>query len=64
MTSIGDSAFENCLNLTEFYIPSTVVSIGRQIFAGCYKLDDLRVADDNAKYDSRDNNKSNSQKTK
>ena len=33
--SIGDKAFRNSLNLTEVYIPKTIVTIGSDAFAGC-----------------------------
>lgn len=38
VTSIGDSAFENCSNLTSVTIPEGVTSIGNDAFWGCNGL--------------------------
>jgi hypothetical protein len=43
VTSIGDSAFYNCLNLYQINIPSNVTSIGNGVFAGCWVLKDLTI---------------------
>ena len=36
--SIGDSAFEECVNLDKITVPPTVTSIGVSAFEGCYDL--------------------------
>ena len=38
VTSIGDSVFYYCTNLTSVTIPSSVTSIGSQAFAFCHNL--------------------------
>ena len=38
VTSIGDSAFYSCTELTSVTIPENVTSIGRQAFYNCYSL--------------------------
>jgi len=38
VTSIGDSAFEDCWNLTSVAIPSSVTSIGDNVFYAHYRL--------------------------
>ena len=38
VTSIGDSAFEECSNLTSITIPNSVTSIGDYAFFGCSNL--------------------------
>lgn len=38
VTSIGDSAFYECKNLTSIVIPSNVISIGDEAFNGCISL--------------------------
>lgn len=38
LTSIGNSAFSNCFNLTKIVIPQGVTSIGDCAFDGCYSL--------------------------
>ncbi len=40
ITSIGDYAFMDCINLTDIIIPDSVTNMGRAIF---YNLDDLTV---------------------
>ncbi len=35
VTEIGNSAFENCINLTEINIPDSVTKIGNDAFYGC-----------------------------
>ena len=41
VTSIGDSAFENCENLSSIKIPNGIASIGAYAFDGCYSLTDV-----------------------
>ena len=43
VTGIGESAFEDCQNLTSVTIPSTVTSIGRAAFAMCTSLRVFRI---------------------
>ena len=38
VTSIEDSAFENCVSLTSISLPNTITSIGISAFAGCTNL--------------------------
>jgi hypothetical protein len=38
VTSIGDSAFSNCTNLTSVSIPKSVTSIGDDAFHNCHRL--------------------------
>lgn len=38
VTSIGNSAFENCDNLTSIEIPGSVTNIGQDVFDGCIAL--------------------------
>ena len=46
VTSIGDSAFESCDNLTGVSIPESVTSIGDSAFYGCYSLTGVNIPDD------------------
>ena len=43
VTSIGESAFQNCLELTSIDIPNTVVSIGDAAFWGCSNMVSLTI---------------------
>ena len=43
--SIGDSAFENCSDLTSIYIPDGVTSIGDRAFYGCEDLSSIHIPD-------------------
>lgn len=43
VTSIGASAFANCLNLTEVIIPETVITIGGSAFSGCVQLSKINL---------------------
>jgi len=43
ITSIENSAFEGCTNLSYVYIPSSVVSIGMNAFYGCHSLYSLNL---------------------
>jgi hypothetical protein len=45
VTSIGDGAFAECINLTSVHIPDGVVSIGAAAFSDCYDLSELRLPD-------------------
>jgi hypothetical protein len=42
-TSIGASAFSNCVNLTSIEIPSNISSIGNSAFSGCTNLTSLTL---------------------
>ena len=50
MTSIGESAFEDCSSLTSINIPSSVTSIEWSAFNGCSALTALTVDANNPKY--------------
>ena len=43
MTSIGDSAFEDCTSLTSITIPNGVTSIGDSAFEGCTSLKSITI---------------------
>lgn len=43
ITSIGDSAFLHCTNLTKVTIPDSVTSIGNHAFGGCINLSEITI---------------------
>ena len=43
ITTVGDSAFSNCLNLTEVHLPSTVTRLGGGAFDNCPLLQSINV---------------------
>ncbi len=45
VTSIGNSAFEECRNLTSVVIPKNVKSIGNSAFSNCYALASVTLPD-------------------
>ena len=45
ITSVGDSAFDGCLNLTTITIPDSVTSIGNSAFYCCYSLTNVTIGD-------------------
>jgi len=45
VTSIGESAFANCTNLTDVVIPASVTSIGEKAFYGCNSLASIEIPD-------------------
>ena len=55
VTSIGDSAFGWCSELTELVLPNSVTSIVESAFAYCSGLEKITVESGNSRYDSRDN---------
>ena len=55
ISNIGGSAFMNCTGLTSINIPDAITSIEPETFSGCYGLTSIVVAQDNPKYDSRNN---------
>lgn len=54
VTSIGQSAFNDCTELTSVIIPASVITIEIGAFSGCTKLTNLVVDPKNKTYDSRD----------
>jgi len=46
LASIGDSAFSGCTELTSITIPSSVISIGEEVFAGCSTLTSVTFDED------------------
>lgn len=47
-------AFRNC-NITSVTIPNSVIYIDKNTFLGCNDISSIKVGNDNARYDSRDN---------
>lgn len=45
LTTIGNSAFANCISLEEFEIPSTVTTMGNGIFNACKALETVSLPD-------------------
>ena len=45
VTSIGDNAFQNCINLEEIDIPDSVTNIGENSFSYCIGLIDIIIPD-------------------
>ncbi len=45
ITSIGDFAFVDCINLKGIAIPDTITSIGRNAFSGCSSLTSIAIPD-------------------
>lgn len=43
VTSIGEGAFKNCVNLTSVAIPNSVTYIGKGAFEGCEKLESITL---------------------
>ena len=43
VTSIGDSAFADCVGLKNIEIPVSVTSIGNKVFMGCYELTGIKI---------------------
>lgn len=52
ITTIGESAFSYCGNLTEIYIPQSVTSIGAGAFYMCLSLSGIDVATENPAFAS------------
>lgn len=55
VTSIGDNAFEYCSSLASVTIGNSVASIGISAFSDCISLASIVIAEENTKYDSRNN---------
>ena len=55
VTTIESHAFVNCKNLIEIFIPESITSIQGTIVGGCDSLKRIIVAENNPKYDSRNN---------
>ena len=45
VTSIGEFAFENCVDLTSIKLPNGVLSLGHKSFFGCTQLTSLEIPD-------------------
>lgn len=45
VTSIGDSAFSNCSNLTAIILPDSVTNMESGIFFDCEKLKSIKIPD-------------------
>lgn len=45
VTSIGDSAFSNCSNLTAIILPDSVTNMESGIFFDCKKLKSIKIPD-------------------
>ena len=45
VTSIGESAFEDCTNLESIQIPDSVTSIGESAFEDCTSLESIQIPD-------------------
>jgi len=54
VTSIGNSAFAECDNLTSISIPNSVTSIGDHAFSFCTSLNKIKVAENNPSYTDLD----------
>ena len=55
VTTIGSSTFKDCYSLTSVEIPNSVTFIGNYAFYDCSSLTSIAVAEDNPRYDSRNN---------
>lgn len=51
LVSIGDGAFYGCINLKSIEIPDTVTSIGMMAFSACTSLEDIKVSQNNERYE-------------
>ncbi|MBQ3566941.1 MAG: leucine-rich repeat protein, partial [Oscillospiraceae bacterium] len=46
VTTIADSTFKNCDELTEIILPDTITSLGTYIFSDCDKLENISIPSD------------------
>lgn len=53
--SIGERAFQSCTGLRSFYLPASVTQMSDDVLCGCRNIIDIKVANDNPVFDSRDN---------
>ena len=53
--SLGGNLFDSCTNLTDFYVPSSVINMGEAVFVYCTSLTSITVDSSNTVYDSRNN---------
>ena len=44
VTSIGESAFESCVNLKHIAVPNSVTSLGKRAFCTCRKLETIELS--------------------
>ena len=45
VTTIGDSAFEDCKSLTEIHLPESLTTTGDRAFSGCSSLESIHLPD-------------------
>ena len=50
IASVGDNAFNGCLNMRKIHIPQSVTSIGEKAFSGCSKLRTVDIDKNNSAY--------------
>ena len=43
ITSIGDGAFFDCINLESIELPDSIISIGNEAFSGCTSLESINI---------------------
>ncbi len=54
ITSIGDNAFRDCVNISKIKIPDTITNIGVNAFSNCSSLTEINVSNSNQEYSSLD----------
>ena len=43
ITNVGDNAFDGCINLQQFVLPTTVTVLGQQAFKSCHSLTEIVI---------------------